>query len=133
MNSRKMPWLIALAFVASLGAASAFAETKSQEWKENHPRRAQVNKRLKKQNKRIKEGVKDGKLTKEQAQQLHQEDKAIRQEERADAAKHHGHITKAEQRQLNKEENKASKDIYKEKHGEPAAGTPAAPPAASGQ
>jgi hypothetical protein len=131
MNSRKMMWLLALAFVASL-SVSAFAEDKK-EWKKEHPRRAEVNKRLKNQNARVKEGVKDGKMTKAQAADIHKEDRQIRREERRDAAKHGGHITKAEQRKLNKEENQVSKQLYDDKHAHPAAPTapaaPATPPA----
>ena len=75
-----------------------------------------MNKRLENQNKRIDEGEASGKLTPEQAKELHEQDHAIREQERADAAKHGGHITKAEQRQLNKEENAESKEIHEEKH-----------------
>jgi hypothetical protein len=31
-------------------------------------------------------------------------------------AAHYGHLTKGEQKQLNKEQNKTSKQIYKDKH-----------------
>jgi hypothetical protein len=31
-------------------------------------------------------------------------------------AKHNGHLTKAEQRQLNRRENHISRSIYKDKH-----------------
>jgi hypothetical protein len=93
-------------------------------WKKKHPRRAEVNKRLNNQNKRINQGVKSGKLTEQQAQQLKQEDNQIRQEERAMAAQNGGHITKAEQKSLNQQENAVSKEIYQEKH---AGQTPAAP------
>ena len=86
------------------------------EWNEDHPRRHEVNKRLNNQNRRIKEGVEDGKLSRGQAQQLHAEDRAIRQQEREDAAQHGGHITKGEQRQLNQEENANSRMIRDEKH-----------------
>ena len=86
------------------------------DWKQDHPRRAQVNARLNNQNRRIRDGVEDGKLTPGQAQQLHAEDHAIRQQERAMAAQNGGHITKGEQRQLNQEENQVSKQIYEEKH-----------------
>jgi hypothetical protein len=86
------------------------------EWKEDHPRRAQVNSRLENQNRRIDEGVKSGKLNRKQAKRLHAEDHAIRQEERAMAAQHGGHITKAEQRELNRQENQVSRQIHEEKH-----------------
>lgn len=96
-------------------AASSPASAKPK-WSDAHPRRAEVNDRLNHQNARIKEGVKSGKLTHEQAQQLHREDKAVRQEERQMAAQHHGHITKAEQHKLNRQENAVSGQIHEEKH-----------------
>jgi hypothetical protein len=104
------------ALIVMMLAGVAHAEGKAKEWKEDHPRRAEVNKRLENQNDRIKEGVESGKLTKGQAQQLHQEDHAIRTQERAEAAEHGGHITKGEQRQLNREENRTSDQIHDEKH-----------------
>jgi len=87
-----------------------------EKWKAEHPRRAEVNHRLHNQNERIKEGLKTGKLTSQQAQALHQQDRQIRQEERTDAAQNGGHITKAEQKQLNQQENALSNQIYQEKH-----------------
>ena len=85
-------------------------------WAENHPRRVQVNDRLGNQNARIRQGVRNGTLTRGQAQELHQEHRAIRSEERADAALHGGHLTKREQNQLNRQENVESRQIYNEKH-----------------
>jgi hypothetical protein len=58
---------------------TAFAET---QWERNHPRRDQVNDRLSNQNHRINKELKEGEITKQQANQLHREDHAIRQEER---------------------------------------------------
>lgn len=85
-------------------------------WNWNHPRRAEVNQRLHNQGQRIKEGLKSGKLSQAEAQTLHQEDRQIRTEERADAAEHGSHLTQAEQKQLNRQENTASKQIFQEKH-----------------
>jgi len=81
-----------------------------------HPRRAEVNHRLAVQNARIHQGVKQGTITRKEAAQLHAEHREIRAEERADAAAHGGHITKAEQVELNKQENAVSKQIYNERH-----------------
>ena len=86
------------------------------QWQKDHPRRTQVNKRLKNQNRRINQGVKSGKLTEQQAKKLHKEDHQIRQEERDMASQNGGHITKQEQKTLNQQENAASKKIYDEKH-----------------
>jgi hypothetical protein len=104
--------ILALAICVS---APAFAKGNG-EWKENHPRRAEVNQRLDNQRKRINEGEKSGKLSPEQAKQLHQEDRNVRQQEREMAAQNGGHITKTEQRALNQEENQTSRQIYQEKH-----------------
>ena len=93
-------------------ATSALADTDTK-WQKNHPRREQVNERLAKQNKRIHQEVKEGDLTKTQAAKLHREDRAIRKEERTMASTNHGHITKAEQKALNQQENQVSKQIGK--------------------
>jgi Flp pilus assembly protein TadB len=97
---------LSLAFVTVAGTASA--DTK---WQKNHPRREQVNNRLANQNKRIKNEVKEGDLTKSQAASLHKEDRQIRQEERDMASQNGGHITKSEQKTLNQQENAVSKQI----------------------
>ena len=100
---------IALAACFAVGAAgSAMAET---QWDKDHPRRDQVNDRLKNQHKRIRKEVKEGELTKAQAAKLHKDDRQIRQEERDMASQSGGHITKQEQRTLNQQENGASKQI----------------------
>ena len=70
-----------------------------------------MNHRLANQNKRIHNDVKDGTLTKSQAATLHHEDHQVRQEERDMASQNGGHITKAEQRVLNSQENGISNQI----------------------
>ena len=93
-------------------ATSAMADTDTK-WQKNHPRREQVNNRLANQNKRVKNEVKEGEMSKAQAAKLHREDRAIRKEERTMASTNHGHITKAEQKALNQQENQVSKQIGK--------------------
>jgi hypothetical protein len=112
---KTMTRTIGLGMAAALFILSAPASAKGQ-WAKDHPRRAEVNHRLGNQNRRINEGERSGKLSRGQARQLHQEDHAIRQEERAMAAQHHGHITRAEKRELNQQENAESRQIYNEKH-----------------
>lgn len=82
----------------------------------NHPRRNEVNKRVKNQRARINQGVKNGTLTQQQAQQLKANDRAIKAQEHADVKANGGYLTKPEQKQLNQEENANSKLIYDEKH-----------------
>ena len=72
-----------------------------------------MNGRLANQNKRINNELKEGEITKGQAQKLHAEDHAIRKEERTMASTNGGHITKAEQRALNQQENQVSRQIGK--------------------
>ena len=103
--------IAALALIAG-GAVTASAQTFDQ----TYPRRAEVNGRLANQNARIQNGVKDGQLSRNQARQLHANDRAIRAEERADARVNGGHITKGEQRVINQQENANSRAIYDERH-----------------
>ena len=98
----------AATFALSGLATNAMADTK---WQKDHPRREQVNNRLKNQNKRIHQEVKEGELSKGQAAKLHREDRSIRKEERTMASTDHGHITKTEQKALNQQENQVSKQI----------------------
>ncbi len=102
-----------LGFAAMLVSLAAVAGTASAEttWQKNHPRRTQVNHRLANQDSRIHQDVKDGTLTKAQAASLHHEDHQVRQEERAMASQNGGHITKSEQKVLNKQENNISGQI----------------------
>ena len=99
--------------VVSGFAQGATPEQKDTQWQQNHSRRAQVNKRLAHQDKRIDNEVKSGEITKTQAAALHKEDRQIRQEERDMASQNGGHITKQEQKTLNQQENKVSRQIGK--------------------
>jgi CRISPR/Cas system-associated endoribonuclease Cas2 len=99
---------LVMSAVFAASAGSAFAET---QWQKNHPRRAEVNKRLANQNRRINQEVKEGEISKAQAAKLHKEDRQIRQEERDMASQNGGHITKLEQRTLNQQENQVSRQI----------------------
>ena len=71
------------------------------QWKKDHPRRAEVNGRMNK-------GVQDGDMTKGQ-------EAKDRREERRMAAKDGGHITKADQRKLNRRINRQEKRDAKKK------------------
>jgi hypothetical protein len=107
------------AFAAATGVATLVAGTASvafaaeTQWQKDHPRRAEVNSRLNNQNQRIKAEEKSGQISKGQAAALHKQDRQIRTEERADASKNGGHITRQEQRSLNRQENAVSREIGK--------------------
>ena len=97
--------------VATLLLVVGYAGAQAATWQANHPRRAEVNARLANQNRRIHADVRNGTLTRGQAHALHQDDHAIRREERSMARQNGGHITRTEQRALNQQENGVSRDI----------------------
>jgi len=102
-----------LTITSALAFSTAGVYAADKDWNKDHPRRAEVNKRLANQDKRINQERKEGELSKAQAQKLHKEDRQIRGEERAMASQNGGHITKQEQRTLNQQENQVSKQIGK--------------------
>jgi uncharacterized lipoprotein YajG len=81
-----------------------------------HPRVNEVNAREQNQQDRIANGVKNGTMTPGQASRVENREQNIENQQKADMAAHNGHLTKAEQKQLNKEQNHVSKRIYKDKH-----------------
>lgn len=99
--------------ILSLGFASA---AHAGDFKKDHPRRAEVNSRVRNQEKRITNGVKNGKLTQAQAQQLRGEEAGVKAQEQAEVKANGGYLTKPEQKQLNQELNQDSKQIYADKH-----------------
>lgn len=76
-----------------------------------HPRLLEVNRRLGNQNRRIRAEVREGDLTRGQANGLHRQDRQIRQEERDMSAQNGGRLTRQEQRTLNQQENRVSRRI----------------------
>lgn len=102
--------LTAVAATVSLAclAAPAMADTP---WQAHHPRREQVNSRLGNQNARIHQEVKEGEMSHAKAARLHAADHRIRMQERRDAARDGGHITRREQARLNRRENRVSRRI----------------------
>jgi hypothetical protein len=81
-----------------------------------HPRVNEVNRRQANQQKRIGNGINNGSLSPKETANLERRDASVQKQEHADMAKHHGHLTKAEQRHLNRRENRISRSIYKDKH-----------------
>lgn len=81
-----------------------------------HPRVNQVNARETNQQNRIANGVKNGTLTPRQTAHLENREAHIQNQQKRDMAAHNGHLTKAEQNKLNREQNHVSKQIYKDKH-----------------
>ena len=81
-----------------------------------HPRVNQVNRREQNQQNRITNGVKNDKLTPGQTARLEKGEQRLQNNEKRDMAKDNGHLTKQNQRQLNREANHMSKRIAKDKN-----------------
>ena len=102
--------LTAAAAAVSLAclAGSAMAATP---WQAEHPRRAEINARLARQQARIHRAVETGRITRAQAARLHRAGERIRAQEERMAARHGGHITAAEQAKLNREADYIGRQI----------------------
>jgi hypothetical protein len=81
-----------------------------------HPRVNQVNARETNQQNRIANGVKNGSLSPKQTSNLENREASMQNREKKDMAAHNGHLTKAEQNGINRQQNRISKSIYKDKH-----------------
>jgi len=81
-----------------------------------HPRVNQVNGRETRQQNRIANGVKNGSLNAKQTSRIENREASVQNREKKDMAAHNGHLTKAEQNGINRQQNRISKTIYKDKH-----------------
>jgi hypothetical protein len=81
-----------------------------------HPRVNQVNGREANQQNRIANGAKNGSLSSKQTSNLENREASVQNREKKDMAAHNGHLTKAEQNGINRQQNRISKSIYKDKH-----------------
>src|SRR6267378_1477492 len=75
-----------------------------------------VAQRKENQQDRIAQGVKSGQLTAGETANLETKEAAINGETKADRKANGGKLTAAEKKQVNKEQNAASKNIYRKKH-----------------
>jgi hypothetical protein len=119
----------ALSALIVLGLFS-FASLASAEsnYAKDHPRVHEVNKRLKNQKNRVNQGEANGTLTQKQGNKIERQDGRINQEKKDMMANDGGHLTKADKRALNKQENRASNEISRDENKNEAAGAaPAAP------
>lgn len=98
----------------SVAAIAAVAVLSLPSYAESAEGGAGINNRQHNQANRIHQGVQSGELNRREAHRLGQEQRQIRQEERA--YRSDGKLTAAERRDLHQDQNQASRHIYKEKH-----------------
>jgi uncharacterized lipoprotein YajG len=114
--------LLALAVGGLMVAGSAAAQTATTSGAgpgvvdPGHPRVNQVNRREARQQKRIANGISSGQLNSREASRLEKRETKLQNTQQKDMAKHNGHLTKAEQRNLNRRQNRISRGIYRDKH-----------------
>ncbi len=123
MNNKFTNSLLVLAAGGLMIAGSAAAQTSNNTSgagpgvvDPGHPRVNQVNRREGNQQQRIGNGIKSGKLNSKQATHLEKRETSVQNREKKDMAAHNGHLTKAEQKGINRQQNRISKSIYKDKH-----------------
>jgi hypothetical protein len=125
MNNKITNSLLVLAVGGLLFAGSAAAQTATSNPASGagpgvvdpgHPRVNQVNRRAGNQQKRIGKGIQNGSLNSKEATHLEKRETAVQKREQADMAKHHGHLTKSEQKGINRQQNRISRSIYRDKH-----------------
>jgi hypothetical protein len=121
MNNTFTKSLLVLAVGGLMIAGSASAQTSTTSGAgpgvvdPGHPRVNEVNNREENQQQRIGNGVKNGTLTSKQTANLENRETSVQNREKADMAKNNGHLTKAEQRGINRQQNRISKSIAKDK------------------
>lgn len=117
MNAKSKIVLFGLAIGAAMVGGQAMAQTATPQTDvQGHPRINEVNNRLNNQQNRIDNGLQNGSMTQAQANHDETHDANIARRESVDEAKHDGHLTKQEKRNLNHSENRNSRHIYKQKH-----------------
>jgi hypothetical protein len=77
---------------------------------------ATINQRKENQQDRIANGIQSGELTAGETKHLEKKEADLNQEERDMRKLDNGHLTTADRATLNQQQNKLSKDIYKQKH-----------------
>jgi hypothetical protein len=100
--------LVASAMLASPVFAQAVEDP-------GHPRVNEVDQRIQNQENRTDAGIHQGTISPRQAKRDERRDAKVQRRAARDEAKHNGHLTKKEQRHLNKELNHNSKDIHKQR------------------
>lgn len=112
--------ILAVGGLMSIGSSSAQSTKTSGagagQHDPGHPRVNQVNRRETRQQARIANGAKSGKLTPKQTAHLEKGEQRLQKNEKKDMAKDNGHLTKKDQHQLNRESNRMSRRIAKDKN-----------------
>jgi hypothetical protein len=122
MNNTFTKSLLALAVGGLMVAGSAVAQTSTTSGAgpgvvdPGHPRVNQLNRRETRQQNRIANGISSGQLNANEASRLEKREASVQKREQKDMAKHNGHLTKGEQVRINRQQNRISRSIRRDKH-----------------
>lgn len=106
---------LALTAVLAVGISGAAMAQATDPNVPGHPRVNEVDQRLENQQDRVDTGVAKGQINAKQEARDDAKDAKVSRQLSADEAKNGGHITKAEDKKLNKELNKNSRKIRKQR------------------
>ena len=105
-----------LAVPAAVLAFATFCGTVSAQEIPGHPRVNEIQSRIGNQERRMDAGVNQGQINPNQAARDMRRDARVERQLQRDEAKHGGHITAGEQARLNRELNRNSRKIYRQRH-----------------
>lgn len=117
LHWKKSPVLLV---VALLAGTVTFAQGQTQSASDAKPK-TEIGQRKKNQQDRIAQGVGSGQLTAGETANLEKKEAAINAETRADRAANGGKLTPPEKAQVNRQQNRLSRQIYRDKHNADAA------------
>jgi hypothetical protein len=114
MNFHWKKWSVLSVAVFAVGTL-AFAQDQSQSASDPKPK-SEIGQRKENQQDRIANGVQSGQLTAGETANLEKKEAAVNAETRADRAANGGKLTPAEKAQVNRQQNRLSRQIYQDKH-----------------
>lgn len=103
---------------ALMVVSAALAQQGAQQSAQPTAPKSEVGQREANQQKRIANGVKSGELTPHETANLENKEGAIHQQIKDDRQANGGKLSAAEKQQINHEQNKVSRDIYRDKHND---------------
>lgn len=109
MKCTSLKWLAGIA----LAGALLLPATSSAQWRGGY-RTPGIDRRERMEMQRIRQGIRSGQVTRGEARRLLAEQRRIRMHERW--AKRDGSVNRWERQRLNRELNRASRDIYRARH-----------------
>ena len=114
----KREWKMWKSVVVAFVLAGAFAATQvsAQQTSTLTQPAGKIADRKENQQDRIAQGVKSGQPTAGETARLENKESAINHETRTDRAANGGKLTNAEKAKVNRQQNRVSKDIYRDKH-----------------